>query len=78
MKVFTKKGRDTEFHHIVVGCRGYVDKKTIKTFRDCFGFSKSKLNQMISKNESKNLLESSEIASFFIWLKKEDDIWSEK
>lgn len=44
VKLCMEKRWDTEFHHKVVG---YIKKKTVKTFRYHFRFSKPKLNQTI-------------------------------
>ena len=70
MEECTEKGWETEFYHIAVGCRGFVEKKTISIFRQRFGFTQRKIQRMI-----KELQEAAEKASFYIWLKRNEEKW---
>ena len=66
------KGWKTEYYHLAVGCRGYVDNKIPKLFRSRFRFQSNKIKRMI-----KDLQEAAERSSLFIWMKREDASWLE-
>ena len=59
------KGWKTEYYHLAVGCRGYVDNKIPKLFRSRFRFQSNKIKRMI-----KDLQEAAERSSLFIWMKQ--------
>ena len=67
------KGWDTEYYHLAVGCRGYVDKNLTKLFKSRFCLSNKEVKKL-----TEELQEVVERASFFIWLKRDDANWMEK
>ena len=58
------KGWETEYYHLAVGCRGYVDSKIPALFRSRFRLQSNKLRKM-----TKELQEAAERSSLFIWMK---------
>ena len=67
-----EKGWETEYYHLAVGCRGYVQNKTRKLLQNRFKIESINLKRMI-----KELQEAAEKASFFIWIKRDDECWLE-
>ena len=60
------KGWETEYYHLAVGCRGYVDRKIATLFRNRFGLQSNKVKRLI-----KDLQEAAEKSSLFVWLKRD-------
>ena len=66
------KGWETEYYHLAVGCRGYVDRKIATLYRNRFGLQSNKVKRLI-----KDLQEAAEKSSLFVWLKRDDTSWAE-
>ena len=66
------KGWTTEYYHLAVGCRGFVDKGVVRLLRERFRMTSDK-----SKLIVKDLQQAAEKSSLFIWLKRDDDHWLE-
>ena len=62
----------TEYYHLAVGCRGFVDKGVVRLLRERFRMTSNKLKLIV-----KDLQQAAEKSSLFIWLKRDDDHWLE-
>ena len=49
VNVCREKGWETEYYHLAVGCRGYVDRKIAKLFCNRFKLQPTKLKKMIKE-----------------------------
>ena len=65
-----EKGWKTEYCHLRVGCRGYVGRDVIKLAHSRCGFIKRETAKLVTEVQS-----TVEMASLFIWLKREDKAW---
>ena len=64
-------GWDVEYHHIGIGARGYIERDFISLLRNLFGFSQTEVSKTL-----KDIQETVEKASMWLWLKRDDPIWS--
>ena len=67
-----EKGWSVEYHHMAVGTRGYIDKKLVNLFRKRFCCTNIEVRRAV-----KDLQETAERSSHWIWLKREDSNWLE-
>ena len=64
-------GWDVEYYHIGIGARGYIERGFVSLLRNRFGFSQTELSKTL-----KDIQETVEKASMWLWLKRDDPIWS--
>ena len=58
--------------HLGVGARGYVERKLLWLFQHEMGFTPKEVKQL-----REELQKAAELASLFIWLKRDDAGWFE-
>ena len=64
------KSWTTEYNHLAVGCRGFVDKGVVRLLRERFRMTSNKLKLIVT-----DLQQAAEKSFLFIWLKRDDDLW---
>ena len=64
--------KGTEYYHLAVGCRGFVDKGVVRLLTERFRMTSNKLKLIVE-----DLQQVAEKSSLFIWLKRDDDHWLE-
>ena len=60
----------TEYYHLAVGCRGFIDKGVVRLLRERFRMTSNKLKLIV-----KDLQQAAEKSSLFIWLKRDGNHW---
>ena len=65
------EGWETEYHHIGIGARGFIDKGFHHLVRNRCGFTQSEASKMM-----KEIQQTVEKASMWLWLKRDDPSWS--
>ena len=67
-----EEGWTAQHSHLGVGARGYVDRKLLQLFQHEMGFMSREVKQL-----REELQKAAELASLFIWLKRDDPGWLE-
>ena len=67
-----ESGWEIDYRHIGIGARGYVERKFANLLKHRFRFTHPEVRKTIN-----TLQETVERASFFIWMKREDEAWNE-
>ena len=67
-----EEGWEVEYFHIGVGARGFVDTKFKHLISNRLGFTQAEARKLI-----KEVQETVEKASMWLWLKREDPNWNE-
>ena len=65
------EGWDTEYYHIGIGARGYIDKGFNYVLRNRLAFSQTKANKLLQE-----IQKTVEKASMWLWLKRDDNNWN--
>ena len=63
-------GWKTEYYHLGIGARGYVERKVVNLFRHRFCCTNAEIRKFVN-----SLQETAERTSFWIWMKREDRTW---
>ena len=64
-------GWDIDYYHIGIGARGYIEKGFVSLLKNRFGFTQTEMSKTL-----KDLQETVEKASMWLWLKRDDPNWT--
>ena len=64
-------GWDIDYYHIGIGARGYIERGFIFLLKNRFGFTQTEVKKTL-----KDLQETVEKASMWLWLKRDDPNWT--